>query len=314
MHAQIDCVILIATLPSRNKTARMRLWRALKALGCATLRDGVYLLPVHAETGAALRAQAEEVRAAGGSAEVLSVAADGAQDAAYRALFDRGEEYGRLLQAIRAALPKATPRTANMLRRAFRTLAATDHFPGPAREQVAAALAELETIANGEPRAAPDGLRRLASADFSGRTWATRAKLWVDRLASAWLIRRFIDRKARFLWLARPADCPADALGFDFDGAAFSHLAATPATPERVTFETLAASFGLDADPALLRIGAIVHCLDVGGAPVAEAPGIEALLAGLRVRAAGDDDRLLKEASGVFDGLYDHYREDRRDD
>jgi hypothetical protein len=303
MLAQIDWLILVATLPARNTAARMRLWRALKALGCATLRDGVYLLPAREETGAALRAQADEVRTAGGAAEVLSVAADGAQDAAFRVLFDRSEDYGRLLAAIQAAQADPEPKRAQALRREFRALAATDHFPGAARAQVEAALAELDAIASGEPRAAPGAIHRLASADFAGRTWATRKHLWVDRMASAWLIRRFIDRKAAFLWLDEPKRCPKDALGFDFDGATFTHVG------NRVTFEVLAASFGLDADPALARIGAIVHCLDVGGVPVPEAAGIEAVLAGLRA-AAPDDDKLLTEAGRVFDGLYNNYRQE----
>lgn len=313
MLAQVDWLILVATLPARSTAVRMRLWRALKTLGCAALRDGVYLLPAREETGAALRAQAEEVRAAGGNAEVLSVAADGTQDAAFRAMFDRGEEYGRLLEAIHAALPNAAPRTAHGLRREFRALAATDYFPGTARDQVAAALVDLDAIASGEPRAVPGTLRRLASTDFSGRTWATRKRPWVDRLASAWLIQRFIDKQASFLWLDRPADCPPDALGFDFDGAAFGHLAATPTSPERVSFEVLAASFGLDADPALARIAAIVRCLDIGGTPVAEAAGIEALLAGLRL-AAPDDDRLLKEACRSFDALYHGFAKGQADE
>src|SRR3546814_6533704 len=80
----------------------------------------------------------------------------------------------------------------------------------------------------------------------------------VDRLACAWLIHRFIDSQARFLWLESPALCPADALGFDFDGATFTHIEA------RVSFEVLLASFGLD-QPGLRRIGALVHYLDVGG-------------------------------------------------
>jgi hypothetical protein len=125
-------------------------------------------------------------------------------------------------------------------------------------------------------------------------------------MASAWLIRRFIDPQAQFLWLAAPADCPADALGFDFDGATFSHVATTP---ERVTFEVLAASFALETDPAIAKIAAIVHYLDVGGAPVAVAAGIEAVLAGLRA-SAPDDDQLLAEASRVFDGLYTNYSQE----
>jgi hypothetical protein len=121
-------------------------------------------------------------------------------------------------------------------------------------------------------------------------------------MASAWLIRRFIDRKAKFLWLDTPKKCPKSALGFDFDGAQFTHVGG------RVSFEVLAASFGLDSDPSIVRIGAIVHCLDVGGVPVAEAAGIEAVLAGARA-AAADDDKLLTEASRVFDSLYRNFQQ-----
>lgn len=300
-------LILVTTLPTRNTASRMRLWRAIKALGCATLRDGVYLLPALTETTAAFQALADDVRNADGSAEVLAIAATEAQDAGFRRLFDRDEDYGRLLARTQAALGSADPRTAHALRREFNAIAVTDYFPGAARAQLEAMLAELAAIASGEPRPSHGGIRRLASAEFSGRTWATRKRLWVDRMASAWLIRRFIDRKAKFHWLDDPKHCPKEALGFDFDGAAFTHVG------QRVTFEVLAASFGLEADPALARIAAIVHCLDVGGAPVPEAIGIEAVLAGLRAGAA-DDDQLLKEASRVFDGLYTNYQQEKHDE
>lgn len=299
----VEWLTLVTTLPARNTAARMRLWRAIKALGCATLRDGVYLLPAREDTDAALRALADEVRVAEGSAEVLHVAADGAQDNAFRQHFDRSADYGALIDEIRAAT--ADEKSLRRLTREFSALAATDYFPTAARDQARQALDELAArLSPGEPHAATSAIRRLASADFSGRTWATRRHLWVDRLASAWLIRRFIDTAAQFLWLATPADCPPDALGFDFDGASFSHVATTP---ERVTFEVLAASFGLESDPAIAKIAAIVHCLDVGGAPVAAAAGIEAVLAGLRA-SAPDDDQLLGEASRVFDSLYTNYR------
>lgn len=88
----------------------------------------------------------------------------------------------------------------------------------------------------------------------------------MDRLASAWLIGRFIDPSARFLWLASPDDCPDEALGFDFDGATFTHV------EEKVTFETLLASFDLDS-PALLRLGKLVHYLDVGDISRRKPPG-----------------------------------------
>ena len=96
-------------------------------------------------------------------------------------------------------------------------------------------------------------------------------------------------------WTASPADCPPDALGFDFDGATFSHAGV------RVTFEVLLASFGLET-PALQRLGALVHFLDVGGVQPPESVGIESALAGLR-DTIGDDDQLLNFASTVFDGL-----------
>lgn len=307
MPQPVEWISLVTTLPSANTAARMRLWRAVRALGCATLRDGVYLLPARPETGDALRGLADDVRAAGGVAEVLYVAADAVQEESFRGSFDRGDDYARLMEAIRAALGQANPKAAHQLRREFKAIAATDYFPGAARQQAEGALAELAAAAGGEPRPSHAGIRRLAAADFQGRTWATRKHPWVDRMASGWLIRRFIDRKAKFLWLDDPRRCPKKALGFDFDGAAFTHI------DGRVTFEVLAASFGLDADPALARIAAIVHCLDVGGVPVAEAAGIEAVLAGLRAGAV-DDDKLLLEASRVFDGLYNHYRQENAND
>jgi hypothetical protein len=124
--------------------------------------------------------------------------------------------------------------------------------------------------------------------------------LWVDRVASAWLIRRFIDKKPRFRWLASPSDCPKSALGFDFDGATFTHVG------DRVTFETLMESFGLEGDAALARMATMVHQLDIGGEPVPEASGFEAMLSGARERLE-DDDALLAEVSVILDSLYAHF-------
>jgi hypothetical protein len=133
-------------------------------------------------------------------------------------------------------------------------------------------------------------------ANYLGRVWATRKRPWVDRLASAWLIRRFIDPKAKIAWLESPGDCSTAAVGFDFDGATFSHVGA------RVTFEVLLASFGIQS-PSLIRMGGLVHFLDVGGVQPPEAGGIESVLAGLR-ETIDDDDHLLALSSGVFDGLW----------
>ena len=296
--------LLILSLPTRNATARMRAWRALKSAGAAVLRDGVYLLPDRAGHVQVLADVAADVKAHGGDAHLLATEHDG-----YQALFDRGDDYARLLAEVascRAVLGADTAaeglRQARKLRKALDQLQAIDFFAGEAQRQAQAAVSELEAdtmqlISPGEPHAMrqPQRMARLHAEQYRGRVWATRRRPWVDRLASAWLIRRFIDEQARFLWLKSPADCPKKAIGFDFDGAAFSHVGA------RVTFETLLASFGLET-PALLRLGAVVHGLDVGGVQPPEAAGIERVLAGMR-ESITDDDQLVLVANGVFEGL-----------
>lgn len=122
-------------------------------------------------------------------------------------------------------------------------------------------------------------------------------------MASAWLIHRFIDPRASFRWLEKPADCPKRAVGFDFNGAEFSHVGA------RVTFEVLAASFGLDHDPRLARLGRLIRYLDIGGVPVPEAAGFASVMAGARARHDEDDDALLKDMSVTLDCLYAGYSE-----
>jgi hypothetical protein len=293
----------------------MRVWRALKALGCATLRDGVYVLPDMPDHEAALGEVAEAAAKVDGSAEIYRlVARDAVQAATLQGLFDRGADYAHVVAEARALRGEldgldhaAAQRREQFLRRRFDQVVGVDFFPNEAQRQALAELGALHVavarmLSPDEPGAAQAEVPRRDRADYRGRTWATRARPWVDRMASAWLIRRFIDPDAHFVWLASPADCRRDWLGFDFDGATFTHAGV------RVTFETLMASFGLESDPALQRLASLVHALDVGGLPVAEAPGVEALLAGLRA-AEPDDDALLARASDVFDWLLQSYKE-----
>ena len=308
-------LMLVNSVSGENKTARMRIWRALKASGAAALRDGVYLLPKSESARAVFAEQAQEVVAAGGMAHI--VAFDGEDDAQHREfvrLFDRSADYAELfgrLDAFKTEIAKLDEvearRQAAALRRDIAALGAIDFFPGASRHQVESALADAEAALNArfspdEPHAAKGIIPKRQKAQYRGRTWATRARPWVDRVASAWLIRRFIDPKARFRWLKKPADCPKTALGFDFDGAEFTHIGA------RVTFEVLAASFGLDNDRAIARLGALVHYLDVGGIPVPEAAGFAAIMAGARAQQA-NDDKLLHSMSAVLDALYASYSE-----
>lgn len=297
--------LLIISLPTENATARMRIWRSLKASGAAVLRDGVYLMPARESCQETFESSAVEVRENGGTALVLRI--EEPADGNFVGLFERSEEFSALLADIAKLRGELSADTApdiikqsRKLRKAFTSLFAIDFFPGEAQRQTETALSELELsivriLSPDEPHAIEGAISLLSISDYQGRTWATRSRPWVDRLASAWLIRHFIDPQAQLLWLSSPSDCPSDALGFDFDGATFSHL------DGRVTFEVLLASFALEK-PGLKRLGALVHFLDVGGVQPPEAVGIESVIAGLR-DTIKNDDQLLIAASAVFDSL-----------
>lgn len=310
MNIVTHWLTLIISLPTKNATARMRIWRALKSEGCGVLRDGVYLLPDNETANLALQRQATEVIQAGGTAYVLKLGSTTpTQDATFRDLFDRTDHYAALkseIDGLRSALGShnipATKRSLLRLERDFEAMAAIDFFPGAAREQTGTSLAQamtaLSSLSNpDEPKSTVGEIKRLHTDNFQHRTWATRKRLWVDRMASAWLISRFIDPGASFIWLDKPEHCPESALGFDFDGAAFTHIGSL------VTFEVLLHSFSLEADSALARLAALIHFLDVGGIPVAEAAGLEMILKGTRERCA-DDDTLRVDTSNIFDDLY----------
>lgn len=306
-------LLFILTLQGQQPAVRMRVWRALKALGTAVLRDGVYVLPNRAEFLEPLQAQSEEVTASGGSAQILEVEArDELQETEFRQLFDRTPDYEKLLQEIRSAKEAIGKTQAAVLSacltrlwRDYETIAQQDFFPDRAQQQARDALESLGAAANvvlspDEPHSTAGQIRRLDPGKYQGRSWATRARPWADRLASAWLIKRFIDPRAKLLWLKSPKDCPKRAIGYDFDGAEFTHVGA------KVTFEVLLASFGLEGDAALERIGALIHYLDAGGIPVLEAVGLEAMLRGAQ-QLIDDDDSLVDEAGKLFQFLYVHY-------
>ena len=306
----VDWLLLAATLPSAPSALRVRVWRSLRATGCASLRDGVYLLPAGAPTAPDLRALGRAIAEAGADSHLLALrASDAAQEAAFVALFDRSAAYAEFahkLKAARAAFRHAADaeqrQTLRTLERALEAIVATDFFPGPAKDGAARSLASLAAEVHarqspGEPSRVDASIDRLSVEAFRGKVWATRKRPWVDRLATAWLVRRFIDPKARFAWLDSARTCPKGAIGFDFDGARFTHVG------DKVTLEVVAEAFGLRDDPAVERLGQLVHYLDAGGIPVDEAAGVEAMVRGLHACHA-EDDALLAAALPLFDSLH----------
>nr|WP_261308221.1 MULTISPECIES: chromate resistance protein [Enterobacter cloacae complex] len=269
------------------------------------LRDGVYLLPEAQQEHEIFYDISREIRDEGGAAFVFN--AETPEEEEIRPLFDRSQQYMALLERLQVCKNDLDEETAvsqlkvvRKLRRELDRIVAIDFFPGEARAQAVFSLTELEAginrfISPGEPHAVSGELTQLIPEDFHNRIWATRRRPWIDRLASAWLIRRFIDPDAQFLWLEDGNDCPAEAVGFDFDGATFSHI------DNRVTFEVLMVRFGLTRD-ALNGLAMLVHYLDVGGIQPPEAAGVESVLAGLR-ESITDDDTLLTAACSLFDGL-----------
>lgn len=306
----MNILILILSLPTEQATLRMRVWRTLKASGAAVLRDGVYLLPEHPPCRKTFDQIASDVVVSGGSAYTFTTTAP--SSLSLGTLFDRSEQYSALLtefHQMRSVLTIESAfrniKTLRKLRKELTKITVIDFFPSGAQSQAETALEELELrinqlISPDEPHAMAGTLSPLSSTAFRGRVWATRQRPWVDRLASAWLILRFIDPDARFIWLDESLYRPEDAVGFDFDGAMFSHV------ESKVTFEVLLRRFGLEND-ALNQMGLLVHYLDVGGIQPPEAAGVESILAGLR-DSITDDDLLLATVCSLFDGLLVNYK------
>ncbi|MBR7749289.1 chromate resistance protein [Acinetobacter nosocomialis] len=303
--------LLISSLSTQNSTARMRVWRSLKASGAATVRDGVYLLPItHSEKFEAI---AQDVISEQGSAYIFQ--AEAPLNLEIISLFNRNEEY----EAIRKQLvdlnqnqneneKKELLKQVRKLRKSLDALVEIDYFPSEVQEQTLNELISLEhSIARlgetNEPVFTQAKIKRLLKKDYQNQVWATRKHPWIDRLASAWLIKNFIDKTPQFLWLESPSECPTYALGYDFDGATFTHI------DNLVTFEVLLHSFELET-PALKKIAEIVHYLDVGGFEPPEAIGIEKVIQGLRSQIS-NDDQLFELANYIFDGLYADLKRER---
>jgi hypothetical protein len=305
-------LVIVTRLPTDDPASRMRVLRTLESLGTAVMREGVYVLPDTADNRHALERLAQYAAQNAGSATVLRVeSADATQQEQFERLFDRSARYAELTKTIESLRvgygvsdAGALSRVLHKQRRELEAIAALDFFPTAARERALQALAAAEAEVRQLLFPAQPGARLQSEEPVHGRTWATRRPLWADRLACAWLIRRFIDPDAKLQWLDKGAACPAEAIGFGFEGARFGNSDA------RVTFEQMLAELGLAGNAALARIGSIVHFLEVRGMPVPEAAGVQTLLQGA-VRRSASDDELRREAEKTFDLLYEAYSDAR---
>ena len=306
-------LVLIASLPTEDPAARMRMLRTLESLGAAVMREGAYLLPDTAACRQGLEHLADYIAKGAGSAQVLQVVpVTETQQKGFRALFDRSARYTDLVKVVESlkvgfgiADPSAISRVLNKQRREFEAIGALDFFPSEVQERAKATISAAEAAVH--KLLFPSHTQNAAKTgeQFLRCVWATRRPPWADRLACAWLIRRFVDPEGSLLWLDKIQECPASAVGFAFDGARFSNSAS------QVTFEVMLKRFGLASNAAMAKIGAIVHFLEVRDTPVPEAAGVQTLLQGAARRSANDDE-LLAEAEKTFDLLYEAYFEPPR--
>ncbi len=307
-------MLLIHQIPPAPAYLRVKIGRHLARLGAVPIKNSVYALPHGDETQEDLQWVLREISKGGGDASIVEARfVDGLSDEQVVAMFQgaRERDYRELAEQVRAvaaALPHRgtvpddrRPELARQLARLRQRageLAAIDFFGAPGREIVEGLLSGMEermrTVVGTEP------VERLVDrADYLGRTWVTRAGIKVDRMASAWLIRKFLDPEARFRFVPAKGYEPAKGeVRFDMFEAEFTHEG------DLCTFEVLVRRFGLD-DPALTAIAEIVHDVDVKDAKFGreEAAGVGQLVAGIAAAPPDDEGRLARGAA-LFDDLY----------
>jgi hypothetical protein len=306
-------LLLIHQIPPQPSYLRVKVGRRLQGLGAVAVKNSVYVLPRSDQAREDFQWVRREIVAGGGDASVCEARfVEGLSDTDVESLFNaaRDGEYAALAQEARRLQVIAGRRrpeagklgtSLGRLRRRLGEIAAIDFFAAAGREAVEGLLAGVE--AGLRPAAGAEPAARWAPADVRGRTWVTRTGVQVDRIASAWLIRRFIDPDARFKFVPGHGYAPAKGeLRFDMFEAEFTHEG------ELCTLEVIRRAFGL-RDPALRHIGEIVHDVDLKDGRFArpEAAGIERLIAGLALRH-GQDDARLQEGGAVFDSLYESFK------
>ncbi len=314
MRAEARWMLLIHQIPPKPAYLRVKIGRQLLRIGAVPIKNSVYALPYGDETQEDLQWVLREVVKGGGDASIVEARfVEGLSDQQVVGLFqaEREADHRALAEQARgvaSAFPRRGPvppdrRTelagqVARLRRRAAELAAIDFFGAPGREIVEGLLSGMEERMRSVESAGPSKAS-LDAVQHRGRTWVTRTGIKVDRMASAWLIRKFVDPEASFKFVPAKGYRPEKGeLRFDMFEAEFTHEG------DLCTFEVLVRRFGL-ADPALRAIAEIVHDVDVKDSKYGreEAPGIGQLVAGIAAAHAGDEARLARGAA-LFDDLY----------
>jgi hypothetical protein len=311
-------LLLLHQLPRKPDYLRVKVWRRLQRLGAVAIKNAVYALPRSEERNEDLQWVMREIVGGGGEATLVEAnLIQGLRDDEVEALFNRARDadYEELVEQIRTA-SKLFPKRGKLkddarrkiaaevdrLERRLEEIAGIDFFHASSRETASGLLEEarqkLADAPSVEAEGKPEKLHR--------RTWVTRKGIHVDRMASAWLIRRFIDSAAKFKWVPAKGYVPEPGeLRFDMFEAEFTHVG------NLCSFEVLMQRTG-QRDRALQAIAEIVHDIDIKDDHYQrpETAGVASMVAGIALASADDDERLAR-ASAVFDQLYEVFSRKR---
>ncbi len=328
---QQEWILLIHQLPQKPTSLRVRAWRKLQTLGAISIKNSVYVLPFNEKTNEDFQWLKQEIESAGGEAAIFRAdAVEGTTDKEIIASFrqQRNEDYAKLIAefeglsgAVREQRKSGSLSVAKLgqyetelgkLRQELERIVAADFFQASNQKKAQAAFEksrkELQTAKgqSAKPLENQNGSVKPNLSEYQNRRWVTRRDPHIDRLASGWLIKRFIDNRPRFQFVTE-GEAVENAITFDMVGANFTHQG------EDCTFETLVRSFGLDEDSALRQIAEIVHDIDLKDNKFnsLEASGVNAVVRGLAAVKRDDNER-LKQSLLVFDGLYELFKTDGR--
>jgi hypothetical protein len=311
-------MLLIHQIPPVPAYLRVKIGRQLQRIGAVAIKNSVYALPRDEETQEDFQWVLREVVKGGGDASIVEARfVDGLSDEEVVALFQTAREadYREIAAQAREAgssLPRRGPPPDNRraeaagqvarLRKRLAEIEAVDFFGASGREIAAGLVSGLEARMKPETESSPAAKTTMRAEEVQGRTWVTRTGIKVDRMASAWLIRKLIDPRARFKFVpAKGYEPQKGELRFDMFEAEFTHEG------DLCTFEVLVRRFGLE-DAGLKHLAEIVHDIDLKDAKYGreEAPGIGQLVAGIAL-AHGNDEERLARGTALFDDLYAVY-------
>jgi hypothetical protein len=322
--SKIDWILLIHQLPPKPTNLRVSTWRKLQKLGAVSIKNSVYVLPFNDKTHEDFQWLKQEIESLGGEATVFRAdAVEGATDSEIISQFrkQRSEDYAQVTAELDGLTGKIREQKRGghisagrintyeteieKLHKELERILAVDFFDAPNRSTATAAYERCRTLVQSSQnrnRTAMETTKGKGVAvnlsEYQGRRWVTRRNLFVDRLATIWLIKRFIDKRPRFYFVS-DEEIVEGAIRFDMYGAEFSHRG------EDCTFETMIKEFGLTSDSGLRDVAEVIHDIDLKDIKFnrSEAAGLKAVISGL-ADLLTDDRKLIQQVLPLFDGLY----------